>query len=209
MKVWIQITSGRGPEECARAVFEVSKEFTQEAKAKRYTVELLDSAPSKNRNCYKSVLLSLEGEDLDAFLVSWEGPIQWIMKSPFRPNHGRRNWFVGLSVLKPIETHCGFCESDIAFEATRASGPGGQHVNKTSTAIRATYRPSGISVFAQEERSQMLNKKLAIARINKAISANASGKLREAEKKAWGEHNNLERGNPIRVYTESCMRRTR
>lgn len=209
MKAWVQITSGRGPEECCLAVAELMTVFSKEFKAQKLEVDLLEAIEGYHSKTYKSVLLAIEGRNLNEHLDSWKGTVQWIMKSPFRPNHGRKNWFVGVNVFYPPEPGGDFLEKDVRYEAMRASGPGGQHVNKTSSAIRATHLPSGLIAFAQEERSQLMNKKLAAARLCEILRAREQDAKDSLQQDVWHQHNCLKRGNPVRTYSGSPMRRKR
>ena len=116
-------------------------------------------------------------------------------KKPFSTD-----WFVKISFLVPPRQS----EIDlkqIHFEATRSSGPGGQHVNKTSTAIRATYLPSGLSVFCQEERSQSRNKELATARLFSLLQQNENSLQKENHAGQRLQHYQLERGNAIKTFS--------
>jgi peptide chain release factor len=148
---------------------------------------------------FKSVLIALEGEDLSTFIRSFEGTVQWIGKSMFRPNNKRKNWFVGVSAFLPPDTHH-WLENEFKIETMRASGPGGQHVNKTETAVRITHMSSGIQAIAQEERSQHLNRKLAMSRLNRLIRKKENESISESRNSRWNHHNRLERGNPVRVF---------
>ena len=94
-------------------------------------------------------------------------------------------------------------EKDFKYETLRSGGPGGQHVNKVSTAVRATHLPTGISVLASEGRSQVFNKKMAKARLINLLKAKQLLEKRKAAKKQWRNHYELERGNPVRVFRGS------
>lgn len=182
---------------------------------KYFEIRLVTERNRKNQlegyhsKTYKSVLLAVEGRNLHEHLDSWKGTVQWIVKSPFRPNHGRKNWFVGVNVFYPPEPGHDFLEKDVRYEAMRASGPGGQHVNKTSSAVRATHLPSGLVAFAQEERSQSMNKKLAVARLCELLQGREQDAKGALQQDVWHRHNCLERGNPVRTYVGNPMRRKR
>ena len=82
----------------------------------------------------------------------------------------------------------------------KASGPGGQHVNKTNTAVRVTHKSTGLIAKAQEERSQYMNKKLALARLLKLIEQKQYDTEKGVQQNRWEMHNDLERGNSVRVF---------
>lgn len=193
--MWIQISSGRGPDECELAVSHLVKTLLKENEK----VNVVDMVAGNITGNFKSVLLSIDEEEKDQ-LVAFNGSVLWICKSPYRPLHKRKNWFINVEIFEEEEAFA-FSEHDIKFEAMRSSGPGGQNVNKVETAVRATYLPLNIAVVAREERSQYRNKKLAIARLSKIIAQrNKEGSL-DQRKTMWDQHNELERGNPVRVYS--------
>lgn len=198
-RCWVQITSGKGPSECGRAVFHVMQIFSEEAQEHQITIDVLELIEGKDPNTIKSVLLSLRGEHLSHFASTWEGCIQWISKSPFRPHHKRKNWFVGLCRFTPPPEEM-FSRKDVKFETMKASGPGGQHVNTSNTAIRVTHIPTQLVAKAQEERSQYLNKKLALARLVQQIEQRGDDAKKDLEREQWELHNDLERGNPVRTF---------
>ena len=156
--------------------------------------------PGPERDTAQSILLELSGDYAAAFAKSWEGTVQWTARSPFRPEHKRKNWFVGISVTHPPK-ETALHAKDIRWEVMRASGPGGQHVNKTESAVRVTHLLSGTQATASEERSQYRNRKLALARLLERLYL--LQKQEEAGKKGelWRTHRELERGNPVRTLT--------
>lgn len=199
MECWIQITSGRGLAECSWVVHHIIPIFSKEAKARDLHVDVLEVINGDSPQTVKSVLLSLTGKNVLAFLKTWEGTIQWIGQSPFRPHHKRKNWFIGINPFIPPEEER-FSHRDLKFETMKASGPGGQHVNKSNTAVRVTHLPSQLVATAQEERSQYMNKKLALVRLFQLIEKRQSAIEDKAQQEQWERHNELERGNSVRVF---------
>ncbi|MNX97665.1 Peptide chain release factor 2 [compost metagenome] len=147
-----------------------------------------------------SATVRVDGNAVQGAIQTWLGTVQWIQKSPYRPNHGRKNWFVGIFEVNPAKT-VSWNENEIVYQSVRSSGSGGQHVNKVSSAVRATHTPSGISVFVQESRSQLQNKKIARERIREKLENHQSEKLLEVVNQTWSQHHELERGNPVRTFS--------
>jgi len=196
---WLQITSGRGPEECAFVVGRLADVLRAEMDKAGISYRELEVVQASHSDASLSVLFSLQGEGVTAFVDSWKGTIQWIVQSPYRPHHKRKNWFVGVNSLvepDPFE----WSVSDFSIESMRTTGPGGQHVNKTESAIRVTHLPTGLTVVAREERSQHQNKKLALARMIGLLQVRRAGVEAESKSDKWSHHNNLIRGNPIHVF---------
>jgi len=198
MRLWLQITSGRGPEECCLVVAKVLQCIIAEGKEHNLEVSVLETVPGEKPHTLKSALLAVEGENASEFVSHWSGTVQWIGKSPFRPHHKRKNWFAGVESLNPPEPHL-WSEKDVKIETMRASGPGGQHVNKTESAVRITHLPTGLTAIAKEERSQHLNRKLAETRLAELIRQKKDQENLRHRQERWSQHNRLERGNPIRV----------
>ena len=82
----------------------------------------------------------------------------------------------------------------------RASGPGGQHVNKTDSAVRATHLPTGLITTAQDQRSQHANRKLARIKLALMLIERRDDGARNARKEEWDRNRRLERGNPVKTY---------
>lgn len=197
----LQITSGQGPEECALAVRKVFETLSKAAARRGLAAEMLDSVPGRSSGTYRSLLLKLSGARAHSFARPWIGTIQWLCESPYRPGHERRSWFVGVSVVSAAAAdHIELDTRDIDWKAVRASGPGGQHVNTTDSAVQAIHRPTGIRVTAAEERSQHANKKRALEKIRAVLSARLQDEKDKQAQKQWKMHLELERGSPVKVF---------
>jgi peptide chain release factor len=197
--MWIQISSGKGPDECELAVSLFLKSYRNECKMEGIITNVTDTVPGNISGNFKSALLSMECHENEEFNHALNGTVLWICKSPYRPNHKRKNWFINIEAFQSSEK-LSFSEKDVRFESMRSSGPGGQNVNKVESAVRAFHLPTGLTVTANEERSQYMNKKLALARLSNLIKAkNNEGNVAH-KKTLWMQHNVLERGNPIRTY---------
>lgn len=200
---WLQITAGRGPLECCRLVFKLIHEIKHQASKVDIEVKVLHSVSAAKPQTSRSVLLELaEPKDkgvLLPFARQWQGTIQWISQSPFRLRHKRKNWFAGVELLEPPVANS-WSMKEIRIETMRASGPGGQHVNKTESAVRITHIPTGLSSIAREARSQQQNKKLALARLAAMLQNRDKEQVQNREQQRWQLHNELERGNPVKIF---------
>lgn len=196
----IQISSGKGPLECQLVVAKVLNVVLEEATDKKIEYEIIHREKGDENLTLKSVTLLLKGEKLASFLEYWVGSICWIGKSTFRKFHQRSNWFIGVFELENLDK-IEFKEKDIQFQTTRSQGSGGQNVNKVSTAVRATHLPTKISVFAQDTRSQLENKKISIQRLREKVSSLHLEKLEKQMKETWNNHLNIQRGSPVRTFT--------
>ena len=199
-KSYIQITSGRGPVECCRVVVLITKKIVEQIKGLGYEVDIVEHEDGPEDGCMFSATLSVEGENIMSLKDVWEGSVLWVaQKNPFRPWHRRKNWFVGVHFFSPLQPES-INERDITYETLRASGPGGQNVNKVETAVRAIHTPTGLTVLASDMRSQTQNKKLARERLVMKLSAMEETKQMQQTHDVWMNHNTLERGNPVKKF---------
>jgi peptide chain release factor len=206
MEKIIQITSGRGPAECSWVVAQVLKTFLEEASSSKIKTTLLQRETGIENGTVETATVLLESNDLNEFVNSWVGTIQWIGQSQFRKFHKRKNWFIGIfEVDKATTTQ--ISENDIQYQAMRSSGAGGQHVNKVSSAVRATHIPTGISVVSMDSRSQHQNKKLATERLLQKFKEETVKQFKAEFQAQWMNQLQIQRGNPIRVFQGSDFKK--
>jgi peptide chain release factor len=197
----IQLSAGRGPEECCRVVARVLEIVLKEARQQHLDAQLIDSAPGNLNGTLLSALVLVKGPGAGDFLTHWRGTVQWIAPSPYRRYHKRKNWFVGLRAFEAA-TLIHWREEEVQFETLRASGPGGQHVNKTESAVRASHLPSGITVVASERRSQHQNKSQARQRLQEKVKQWQVKQAATQAQDQWQQHHCLARGNAVRTFNE-------
>ncbi|MBI5591827.1 MAG: peptide chain release factor H [Deltaproteobacteria bacterium] len=198
-EVLLQITSGRGPVECAWVVARLVDTILADVRLTGLEAEMIEKEDGSQKGTLLSALIHLAGERCEAFIAGYEGTVQWIGKSAFRHGHKRNNWFVGVRRLSIPKTES-FHDRDVRIDTMRASGPGGQHVNTTDSSVRALHLPTGLVAIARDERSQMANRKMALERLAILVARDEQRKQNKARQTRWDAHNELVRGNPVRVY---------
>ena len=198
--ILLQLSSGQGPIECCKAIGLATKLIVKECNAKNVSCTVIEAVDASEPGCFKSVLLKLDAADTNTakqLALTWQGPMLWVCESRFRPKHKRKNWFFSGQVFEVNEMDM---TDHITYQSCRASGAGGQHVNTTDSAIRATHTESGISVRVESERSQHANKKLAKALLFQKLEMQKQSQMSLQEKVRRQQHWELERGNPVRTF---------
>ena len=205
--LYLNVSAGNGPEECAHAVTLTLKVIESEIKERKdISLRIIESKKSREKDNLRSVTIVLEGDKVSSFAESWTGIIQWIWKSTYRPHHKRKNWFVSVKPYTEPAAAEVFSVDDVRFETACAGGPGGQYVNKTETSVRAVHIPTGKFVVARGERSQLMNKKLALARLASLFQKEQEDKEDKSRSDMRHSHWELERGNPVRVYDGETLK---
>ena len=175
--------------------------YTRWADKKGFSVEVLDSLDGEEAGI-KSITFQVNGENAYGYLKSEKGVHRRVRISPFNAAGKRQTSFVSCDVMPDIEEDVDveIREEDIRIDTFRSSGAGGQHINKTSSAIRITHFPTGIVVQCQNERSQHMNKDKAMQMLKAKLyllkqeenAAKAAGIRGEVTDIGWG--------NQIRSY---------
>ncbi len=199
MAILLQITSGRGPVECCWVVARLAEEMVTDAARHGLCAAIIEEETGLEKETLLSALIHLDGYSADQFASLYVGTIQWIGYLTFRPGQKRKNWFVGVQRV-PIPEVVPFSEHDIRIETMKAGGPGGQHVNTTESAVRVVHITTGLTAMARDERSQNANRKRALERLAILIARHEQRQHAKAQKQRWDAHNELVRGNPVRVY---------
>ena len=206
---WLSISAGNGPEECAYSVSLTVRALLKEIQNlpnKGIKADIIEAETTQVKGNFRSALISIEGNEAEKFIHTWVGVIQWIWKSSYRPHHKRKNWFVSVKPYFIPKDDSDFSLSDVRFETAKSGGPGGQHINKTETAVRAIHIPTGKSSLARGERSQLMNKKLALARLASYFYDEKVKKEQHNYSELRHSHWELERGNPIRIYDGETLK---
>ena len=189
-----------GTESCDWAAM-LYRMYTRWADKKGFSVEVLDSLDGEEAGI-KSITFQVNGENTYGYLKSEKGVHRLVRISPFNAAGKRQTSFVSCDVMPDIEEDVDveIREEDIRIDTFRSSGAGGQHINKTSSAIRITHFPTGIVVQCQNERSQHMNKDKAMQMLKAKLyllkqeenAAKAAGIRGEVTDIGWG--------NQIRSY---------
>ncbi len=197
MEKRIQVTSGNGPKECDYLVHHLQAIILKEARLAGLVAEVLEqSFKDELRSCFT---LKLKGDQTDAFLDRWLGTICWINASPFRPKHKRKNWFIGIYELMEHD-RISLCDRDILYQTMRSRGPGGQHVNKVNSAVRALHIPTGVIVQVMDTRSQLQNRRLAYERLMEKIQQLQQLEQEKSQQQQWENQSTIVRGGAKRTF---------
>lgn len=198
---YLSIHAGAGGTESCDWVSMLFRMYTRWIEKSGYTYTLIDILPGEEAGI-KRITILIKGDYVYGYLKSEIGVHRLVRISPFDANARRHTSFAAVDVLPEIEEEeeIEVDENELRVDTYRASGAGGQHVNKTSSAVRLTHLPTGIVVQCQSERSQHQNRRMALNML-KAKMYQIREKEREKETSAaYDEKGEIAWGHQIRSY---------
>jgi len=166
-----------------------------------YEAKILDSSPGEEAGI-KSAIIEIKGDCACGYLKSEHGVHRLVRLSPFDADHARHTSFVLVEVIPEAEAGVDVKiePDDLRIDVFRSSGPGGQHMQKTSSAVRLTHLPTGLVVTCQSERSQYQNKEIALKILQSRLLELELAKREEERAKLKGKRISAGWGNQIRSY---------
>jgi len=198
---YLSIHAGAGGTESCDWVVMLARMYTMYLQNHGYEVKVLDEVPGEEAGARK-ITMEVDGDDAFGYLKGEIGVHRLVRLSPFDSAHRRHTTFASVDVVPVIEEEgeIEILPEDIRVDTYRAGGAGGQHVNKTSSAVRITHIPTGIVVQCQNERSQHSNRRTAMSLLRARLYL-----LREREREAelakiYSEKGEIAFGSQIRSY---------
>ena len=197
----LKLNAGAGGTESCDWCGMLYRMYTRWAERKGFTLEVLDYLDGDEAGI-KSVTFQVNGENAYGYLKSEKGVHRLVRISPFNAQGKRQTSFVSLDVMPDIEEDLDveIDEKDLRIDTYRSSGAGGQHINKTSSAIRITHIPTGTVVQCQNERSQFQNKDKAMQMLKAKLYLLKQEANVEKLSDIRGEVKEIGWGNQIRSY---------
>ena len=197
----VEINAGAGGVDAADWAQMLMRMLLRYCQRKGWSVQILDEQPGDEAGI-KSATLLVDGEYAFGLLKAETGVHRLVRISPFDANARRQTSFSAVTVSPDIEEdiEVDIDEGDLRVDVYRASGAGGQHVNKTESAVRITHLPTGIVVQSQSERSQHKNKSHCMRVLRSRLYERAAEEAAAKSAEAAGEKKKIEWGSQIRSY---------
>jgi peptide chain release factor 2 len=197
----LSIHAGAGGTESQDWAQMLMRMYLRWAERRSYQAEILDISPGEEAGI-KSVVIGVNGDYATGYLKSEHGVHRLVRLSPFDADHARHTSFALVEVLPEAEADVDVKiePDDLKVDVFRASGPGGQHMQKTSSAVRLTHLPTGLVVTCQSERSQHQNKEIALKILRSRLLDLKLARRAEERARLKGRRITAGWGNQIRSY---------
>ena len=197
----LSINAGAGGTESCDWADMLLRMYTRWAERQGYAVEILDLIPGEEAGISKATL-NIAGPNAYGYAKAERGVHRLVRISPFDSNKRRHTSFCAVDVISEVDDDIDIeiRPEDLRTDTYRASGKGGQHVNKTESAVRLTHTPSGIVVACQNERSQHKNKATAMKLLKARLYEKIEDEKRSEMEKFYGDKGEIGWGNQIRSY---------
>lgn len=197
----LSVNAGAGGTESCDWAEILFRMYTRWAERREFKTEIIDILPGEEAGLSK-VTLRIEGTNAYGYANAERGVHRLVRISPFDSNARRHTSFCAVDVVAEIEDdiEIEIEDKDLREDTYRASGKGGQHVNKTDSAVRLTHSPTGIVAACQTERSQHKNRATAMKMLKARIYEKREDEKRSELEKVYGEKGEIGWGNQIRSY---------
>ncbi len=197
----LAIHAGAGGTESQDWAQMLMRMYLRWAERRGYRAEILDISPGEEAGI-KSAVIGVTGDYACGYLKSEHGVHRLVRLSPFDADHARHTSFALVEVMPEAEADVDvkIAPDDLRVDTFRSSGPGGQHMQKTSTAVRLVHQPTGLVVTCQSERSQHQNKEIALRILQARLLDLELAKRAEETARLKGKHVSAGWGNQIRSY---------